>query len=355
MRALLIVSTVLVGCVGASTTPLAPEGPVSEVAPPARNKVASPSAPAPDKANAVEPTPSAASVGAPAPSAAPESSAATPPPKGLSTTRLLSAGAEPRQELRYVFHRGESLRWRLRSDVTMDMAIDTPDLSTTAASRAVHQILPTTECTGTTVTRTVDADGTAHREGWIDGFNFLPTPGVAPEVQSKVAETLRGVGKIPFQDVIDTRGQISDSKLDLSSIHDPMMLQTMEQMAGSMSGSSAPWPVEAVGVGAKWQVQSKVGQRQQLARTVVVTLTSLSGKQLHLEMSANIVGGPDNAKNGVRVVQTESGSKAQLDVTLDPFSHQSHSSSHTSTETVAANGVHIRMKLDTETEFHSGP
>lgn len=352
MRAWLIISTVLVGCVGASTTPLAPEGPVSEAGLPARNKVASPNEPAPDKANAVEPARSAAPVAALAPSAATESSAATPPPKGLSTTRLLSAGAEPRQELRFVFHRGESLRWRLRSDMTMDMTIDAPGVSTTAAPRTVHQLLPTTECTGTTVTRTVDADGTAHREGWIDGFNLLPTPGVEPSVQSKVEEMLRGVGKIPFQEVIDTRGQISDSKLDLSSIHDPTMLQTMEQMAGSMSGLSAPWPVEAVGVGAKWQVQSNVGKRQQLARTVVVTLISLRGKQVQLEMSTNIVAGPDNAKNGVSVLRTEGGGNAQLDIQLDPFSHQSHSSAHTSTETIA-NGVRIRMKIDTETEFRA--
>src|SRR6188768_1371155 len=193
MRALLVVSMVLVGCVGASTTPLAPEGPVSEAAPPARNKVAPPSQPEPDKANATEPARSAAPVAAVAPSAAQEAKAATLPAKGLSTTRLLSAGAEPRRELRYVFHRGETLRWRMRTDMTMDMSIEIPDVSTTAMPKSAPQILPTTECTGTTVTRAVDADGTAHRAGSIEGFKVLATPGVAPGMQSKVEEMLRGV------------------------------------------------------------------------------------------------------------------------------------------------------------------
>jgi hypothetical protein len=355
MRAVVVVSMLMMGCVGASTTPLAPEGPVKETEPAARNKVATKSEPSPSKANATEPASSAAPANTGAPSATPERAAATPPPQGASTARLLSAGAEPRQELRYVFHRGESPRWRLRSNMTMDTVLEAADISSTHAPQILHQILPTTECTGTTITQTVDADGTAHRQGWIDGFNVLPTPGVEPSVQSKVEELLRGVGKIPFQDVIDTRGQVSEAHVDLSSVHDPTMLKTLEQLASSMSGLTAPWPLEPVGVGAKWEVQSVVGKRLPLTRTVVVTLLALRNKQLQLEMSSKVSGAPSrDAESGVDLGETSASSTAQLYVTLDPLSNQSHSTTHTSTETTVK-GVHVRIKLDTETEFQSGP
>jgi|GEM_PF-3376833 len=353
MRALLVVGMALMGCVSASTTPLGPAGTLSEPAAPTRNKVASSTGPAPDKAHEVEPAPKEARVVASASSAAPVDRAAPASRQGLSTTRLLDAGAAPRQELRYLFHRGESLRWRMRSEMTMDMTIEAPDVGTTAAPRTTHQTLPTTECAGTTITRAVDADGTAHRAGWIEGINVLSTPGVEPSVQAKLEEMLRGFGKLSFEETIDTRGQISESKLDLSSIHDPVLLQTMEQTASSMSSLTVPWPVEPVGIGAKWEVQSSVGKGQQLARTIVVTLSALHGQQVQLEMATTITGAPNNdVKNGVRVLRTEGGGSARHDVRLAPFSSQSHASFHTSTETVT-NGVHLRMRIDTETDFHS--
>ncbi|HYQ42835.1 MAG TPA: hypothetical protein VER11_12730 [Polyangiaceae bacterium] len=353
MRVLVVVSAMMMGCMGASTTPLSPEAPLAETEPATRNKVAPASEPAPDKASVPE-APSAAPIATTAPSTAPQAAIAGPPPKGASTVQLVSAGAEPRQQLRYVFHRGESVRWRLRASMTMDTVIHAADVST-MAPQTMHQLLPTTECTGTTVTHTVDADGTAHRKGSIDGFTVLPTPGVAPAVQSKVEEMLRSVGKIPYQDTIDTRGQIIDSQMDLSSIHDPTMLQSMQQVATSMSGFSVPWPLEAVGLGARWQVKGNYDMRQQLARTVAVTLTGLHGKQLQLEMVTDVTGTPrQDAKTGVSLGRTDAHSTAHLDVKLDPISSQSHSSTHTSTETVT-NGVHLSMNIDTETDFQSGP
>jgi hypothetical protein len=221
----------------------------------------------------------------------------------------------------------------------------------------MHQILPTIECTGVTHTRLVDADGTAHRDGSIAGINVLSRPGVAPEIQSKLVQMFSGVGKIPFEDVIDTRGQIRESHMDLSAVHDATLLENMQRTAENVSALTIPWPAEAVGVGAKWQVQSSHSARGQFARTVAVSLTSVHGAKVTLDMTINAVRAPSSTvKNGmtVSVGETKSSGTARVELTLDPLTNQSKSSNHTTTESTT-NGVEIQMTIDTATDYRSGP
>jgi hypothetical protein len=356
MRAMAVVFVSLVGCASASVAPLAPEGSASSEPETAhRDKVSRASSPAPEASQA-EPANGAAAPVSSASAAPPELAPAAVTVKGAATIQLLSAGAAPRTALRYVFHQGESIPFRMRMDMVMDTTLSAPGLSSTQAPRSIHQILPALECTGVTNTKRVDADGTAHRNGSLSGMNAIARPGVLPELQAKVEEMLRGVGNIPFDDVIDARGQISDSHVDLSAVHEPTMLESMQQMTDTMSALTLPWPAEPVGVGAKWEIVSNYGKAKNFARDVIVTLVSVKGTKLKLEMTISVTGAPSSVvKNGttVNVGPTGSTGTGTIEVSLDPL--HTHSTSTTRTRTDSnTKGVEIQMNLEIVTELHSG-
>jgi hypothetical protein len=263
---------------------------------------------------------------------------------------------EPRKALRYVFHQGESIPFRMRMDMVMDTTVSATVLSSTQAPRSIHQILPGVECTGVANTKRVDADGTAHRNGSLSGMNVIARPGVLPQVQAKMEEMLRAVSNISFDDVIDARGQISDSHMDLSAVHEPTMLESMQQMTDSMSALTLPWPAEPVGVGAKWEIVSNYGKGKNFARDVIVTLVSVKGTKVKLEMTSSVTGAPSTVvKNGttVNVGATSSTGTGKIEVSLDPLLTHSTSTMRTRTDS-STNGVEIQMNLEIVTELHSG-
>ena len=357
MRAMVAVVLSMAGCVSASATPLAPRGPGDSAPETAhQDKVALASTPQ-LKVSPTEPTSSAPAPVGSAPASPPAATLVTIADKGAAKVQLLNAGAEPRTVLRYVFHQGESIPFRIRTDMEMDTIVSVSGLSSSQAPRSMHQILPTTECTGITNTKRVDADGTAHRNGSLFGMNVLARQGVLPAVQTKMEEMLRGVGNIAFDDVIDARGQISDSHMDLSAVREPTMLESMQQMADGMSALTMPWPAEPVGVGAKWQVLSNYGKGKSYARDMIVSLVSMKGKKLKLETTSSVTGTPSTVvKNGATVELKATGSTGtgKLDVSLDPLLMHSTSTTRTKTES-STNGVAIQMDLEIVTEFHSGP
>jgi hypothetical protein len=125
-----------------------------------------------------------------------------------------------------------------------------------------------------------------------------------------------------------------------------------------MSALMAPWPVEPVGVGAKWQTQSTFSASGgQFVRTTIVTLSSLRGKKTKLEMATNVVGAPHSTvKSGVSVQigETKTSGNAHVEITLDPVTCQSKSSSQTETDS-STEGMKIHIKMNVETEFSSAP
>lgn len=345
----------LVGCASASVTPLAPEGSASSEGEPARDRRAPPASGRTPEVSHAERD----SVGVPAASASGvprETALAAVPARGAAVIRLLNAGAEPRRALRYVFHQGEAIPFAMRTTMVMDTAMSAPALSGSQSPRSIHQILPGIECNGVTKTTRVDADGTAHRNGLLSTMTVIATPGVLPEVQAKVEQTLNGVGNIPFEDVIDTRGQISHADVDLSGVHDPTMLESMQQTTDSMSALTLPWPAEPVGVGAKWEIVSTYGKRKNLARDVVVTLVSLKGNQVKLETTSHVTGAPSTVtKNGttINVRATSSEGTGSLEVSLDPLVTRSKSTTRTRTDS-STSGVDIRIDMEMMIDLHSG-
>jgi hypothetical protein len=354
-----VVFVSLAGCAGASVTPLAPEGSASSEPEAAHHdKVSRGSSAAPEASraepggNAAAPASASASASAPPPEPSPAAVSA----KGAVTIQLLGAGAEPRKALRYVFHQGESIPFRMRIDMVMDMTVSAPTPSSTQAPRSIHQILPTIECGGVTNTKRVDADGTAHRNGSFSGMSVIGRPGVQPEIQAKMEEMLRGVGNLPFDDVIDTRGQISDSHMDLSAVHEPKMLESMQQMTDSMSALTLTWPTEPVGVGAKWEIVSNFGQGKSFARDVIVTLVSVKGSKLKLEMTSTVTGAPRTvvtSGTAVHLGATSSTGTGKLEISLDPLLTHSTSTTRLRTDS-SANGLEIQTNLELVAELHSG-
>lgn len=164
-----------------------------------------------------------------------------------STVKLLSAGSGPKQMLRWMPKQGETGKLQ----VTLDMVTKTlasgqsfPDMS-----------MPMTMVLAMTY-RSVDGDRI------VVDFRYESMKLSLPDVPGNVAETLaKEFEKIKGTMTLNTRGVMQKYEMELPKgglLAQPGMKRTMEQMEDQMGKMSAPFPTEAVGVGAKWDVMQSV-------------------------------------------------------------------------------------------------
>jgi len=225
--ALLVV--VACGGAGASTRP-ATAGPTASasVAPPARA--------------------SAASVASPAPSASASAQTAAAEPDA-PTVRVLEPGAEPRQPLRYAFARKhESIRFDMKTTIAMTMGMIAVPPVTAPTIRMEVEVQPSD----------VSADGTltaTYRTTRVD----LLADGTLPAAQRKtLADSLHGLVGMSGRFVITSRGVTLESAVDVPPTAPQTVIDTMESLQQSMRQLAPVLPEEPVGIGARWEVHSRV-------------------------------------------------------------------------------------------------
>jgi Family of unknown function (DUF6263) len=159
---------------------------------------------------------------------------------------LLSAGAEPRQELRFTpaANLTQTTQMTMKMDMVMSMA---------------GQTIPGLELPGNIVTYLVnvtqiDANGDIHYEARCTDIAVTEGENVIPAVRSQIEAQLQNVIGSGGTFVIDNRGNIKQADLVLPENADPMMQQVFEQLSSSMQQLSTPFPTESVGLGAKWSM-----------------------------------------------------------------------------------------------------
>jgi hypothetical protein len=159
---------------------------------------------------------------------------------------LLSAGAEPRQELRFTpaANLAQTTQLTMQMDMVMSMA---------------GQTIPSLELPGNIVTylvnvKQIDANGDIHYEARCTDITVTEGENVRPEVRSQIEAQLQNVIGSGGTFLIDNRGNIKQADLVLPENADPMMQQVFEQLSSSMQQLSTPFPAESVGLGAKWSM-----------------------------------------------------------------------------------------------------
>jgi hypothetical protein len=184
--------------------------------------------------------------------------------------KLLSPGKAPLTLLRYVFK---------------PKHVDRLDMTTTSqlSMKARGQTLPSASSPGVKVLAslaivTVDADGTAHRKLKFDKVSLLPGPGVDAATRAKAEESLKGLEAITGKDRVDSRGFVHSVKLDASKVENPQLKAAVSSMEQTFDQMGAPFPAEEVGVGARWQVKTRLDQMGiRLSQVATYELLSFSG------------------------------------------------------------------------------
>jgi Family of unknown function (DUF6263) len=159
---------------------------------------------------------------------------------------LLNSGVEPRQPLRFAPQAHE------KQTTTMT-------LQTNVSIAAGGQVLPSMDAPATTMTyestiTQVDDNGDIHYQMYCTGVDVGESPNAPPELHQVLEAQLNNLVGSGGTFVIDSRGSVKESNFSLSENADAMMQQLFDQVSQSVKQLSTPFPEEAVGLGAQWQI-----------------------------------------------------------------------------------------------------
>ena len=169
---------------------------------------------------------------------------------GSPQVELLTAGAEPRQELRFKPVVGS----KETASMTMNM-----NLAMSVEGKAVPAFkMPATVMTTDAIVTKVDPNGDIHYEFSYTDADIVGDTTLPPELINKMRAEINKMKGFKGSAIVDSRGQTKKASFILPQNLEPSLKQMLEQMSKSMEQLSSPVPQQAVGIGAKWRVSSAV-------------------------------------------------------------------------------------------------
>lgn len=190
-------------------------------------------------------------------------------PTGYTVT-LENAGAEPRRQLRLESQVGDVDRVTQRQETTIEV-------------RMAGQVQSApSSVTELDVDHTVDAvsGDTIDVLGTYQDVRVLETPGSDPAANAQIAELLEGFRDATAHTTYATSGAVRSAEiegLELEGAAGPMAEQLAGTLIEAVESLSMPFPDEAVGVGARWRIETATeiaGLPVEI--TTVVALTELT-------------------------------------------------------------------------------
>lgn len=194
------------------------------------------------------------------------------------TFSVLEAGAEPRQALRFAPQANET------QTATMT-------LQTNVAIAAGGQVLPSVDAPASMMTfestiTQLDDNGDIHYQMYCTGIEVGDSPNAPPEVREVLEAQLNNLVGMGGTFVMDSRGNIKDSNFSLSENADAMTQQIFDQALQSVEQMSTPFPEEAVGLGAQWQIAQTLNVNgMELTQNVIYELVSFQDNVATLNVS----------------------------------------------------------------------
>ncbi|MGB3494470.1 MAG: hypothetical protein WBA57_17210 [Elainellaceae cyanobacterium] len=196
---------------------------------------------------------------------------------------VLNAGAEPRQMLRMTPTVGAEQRTIM--DMTTEVAIAIDGLSQPSFTA------PGTRLVMDSVVTDIDDAGLITLDFAYSDVQMNGDPGLPPQVmelmRSQISSMIGTTGTI----VVDDQGATQSFTLVAPANAEPMVRASMEQMAQSFQQISSPFPAEAVGVGAVWQVpQEIVINGSAINSLATFELVEIEGDRIQLAVSIEQTG-----------------------------------------------------------------
>lgn len=163
-----------------------------------------------------------------------------------SNVKLLDAGAEPRQPLRFQVQVGDVQRMSMRMVNSTSMRIDG---TAVPAAEVPPMVL------GMRVEVTdIGSDGVIESTFAYDSADVEGAGATSEQLEEVLEDNLLGVtGEL---EVTDT-GEFVDGDMDIPSGIDPSMRAMLRSIEKQMSGLTVPLPSEEVGIGAVWTAETQ--------------------------------------------------------------------------------------------------
>jgi hypothetical protein len=198
--------------------------------------------------------------------------AGEPAPEAGPRVQLVAPGEPPLRLLRYQVPSGRRGRVNMSVGTTMSMTMDGRTLPGP----------PPFEVKGWFDYRVTSssAGGDIRADYEFGPMEVVEKPGLAPEVVQAMKRALGGMAGTRGYSVIDSRGLVREADVHVPAGASPQLAQMIDGMRQSLRQMAAPFPEEAVGAGARWDITYRITQNGVTIDQVAhVELTALDGNQ----------------------------------------------------------------------------
>ncbi len=205
---------------------------------------------------------------------------------------LEAAGTPPRKPLLLRVSGGTTTSVALVAKIGLGMKLGGRDLPNIA--------VPATRVVMDQTVDKVDADGTAHSRVSVTDVSVVPAPEVKQEVVDQTQALLDQLKGVSGTASADAHGGNQKVSFDTSSVTDKTLRSTMDSVASQIGNLTAPFPVEPVGIGARWTAKRTATINGITLNTVTTyTLRDHTGDryQLDVDQSGTAPTGPVTLPN----------------------------------------------------------
>ena len=204
-----------------------------------------------------------------------------------SIVKLFEAGDEPRAAMAYTFHKDQKQALKVSLDMTMGLKAGVRSLPPTPIPR-LSMTLDLTAGDG-------DPGGDFHIDAMVRGIEVeAKKAGQDAEIAAAMRPHLEGMKGLSMGYWVSPQGSVRDVKIALPSKTNAAAQQALSSMNQSFESIVTPLPKEPIGVGAQWEVVSRVSSSgADILQFATYTLKSRDGTRASLEVSLKQVAADD--------------------------------------------------------------
>ena len=170
--------------------------------------------------------------------------------KSTSQIKLILAGAQPRQKLRFTPQRGQKETAEMIMDMDMSMSVN--------GNRAPSFKMPGTKMKFNTIINKVEPNGDINYNFSYTNVDLVGQSDLPPAALEKMRSEIKKIQGLRGSAIVDNMGRTKKANFVVPENLNPALKQMMDQMAKSIEQLSAQVPLQAIGKGGKWQVISQI-------------------------------------------------------------------------------------------------
>ncbi len=171
---------------------------------------------------------------------------------GSTEVKLLDAGKAPHSKLRFRVKKGQTEKLTMTTETAIKVKVDGKAAPTSKLPVMVMGM-------SMTVTDT-KANGDIRYKFNLDSAAVKSKAGIPPDALKKIEQVLGKLKGLGGRSLVSSRGVQKESKFIVPANIDPQTKQLMQGMEQGLNQVLAPFPKEAVGVGARWRHSSTIKQ-----------------------------------------------------------------------------------------------